>query len=278
MSSIHFGVPYKFRVRQSFPYPNHNHTIFEEWFLDNYMDEDIVEGRQYLPIFWNGYHVGHNYGNDPMAVSELQSFIDSLDRSKKYYVLHQFDLGPMVDFRDLDVICFGMSGGRIDLSIPLVMLPHPWNLASNKGILLNFIGRRTHMLRDVLFQTIKHGGRNYIAEHPHHPRAYCEVIAQSTFTLCPRGFGASSFRISEALQYQSIPVYLSDHFIEPFSIPFEEYGVKIEGKDAHRVEEILSVIQPRQIELKKLRGQEVFKEYFTYDGCKRNILKYLRDE
>src|ERR1700753_1848842 len=153
MIDIHFGVPYKFRTRQAFPYPAHNHAIFEEWFLDNYTSEDVIEGRQYLPVFWNGYHVGHNYGNDKFAVADLQEYIDGLDRSKKYFVIHQFDLGPMVDFKDLDVVCFGMSGGRIDVPIPLLMLPHRWNIGMNKTIFLNFIGRRTHMLRDVIFQT-----------------------------------------------------------------------------------------------------------------------------
>ena len=276
MTDIHFGVPYKFRIRQSFSYPSHNSSIFEEWFLDNFCEEDVIPVRQYLPIFWNGYHVGHNYGNDPAAVKELQLYIDSLDRKKKYYCLHQFDLGPMVDFKDLDIICFGMSGGRIDVPIPLVMLPHPWHIGMNKTIFLNFIGRRTHMIRDIIFQTIKHGGRNYIAEHAHQPKAYCDVIAQSSFTLCPRGFGLSSFRIAEALQYQSVPVYISDSYVYPFSVPFEEYGVIIDAKYANKIEERLGMIPHSEIEKKRKRGVEIYNEYFTYEGCKRNILQYLR--
>jgi hypothetical protein len=277
MTDIHFGVPYKFRIRQAFKYPSHNEN-FEEWFLDNYCEEDIVPDRQYLPIFWNGYHVGHNYGNDPVAVSDIQNFVDGLDQSKKYWTIHQFDLGTMVDFKDLDIICFGMSGGRIDVPIPLVCLPHAWNLGTVKTNFLNFVGRSTHPIREVIFSTIRHGGSNYIAQHNHQPRNYCQIIAASTFTLAVRGFGKTSFRMAEALQYESIPVYITDEAVLPFNIPFDEYGVFIEAKDVHRTEGILQGIYHHEIEKKRTRGKEIYQEYFTYEGCKRNILKHLRSE
>jgi hypothetical protein len=272
----HFGVPPEFRVRMPFAYPPSNKSIFEEWYLDNYSIEDAVDFT-YLPVLWNGYHVSHNYGNDPDAISRLQLFIDGLDRQQRYYTIHQYDDGPLVDFKDLNILCFGMSSGRIDVPIPLIGMPQPWNLGMNKTIFLNFIGRRTHPIREILFQSIRHGGRNYIAEHNHQSRNYSEVIAQSTFTLAPRGYGPTSFRVMESLQYQSVPVYISDCFVEAFNVPFEEYGVKIEAKDAHRVEEILGAIPHYLIEQKRKRGMEVFKEYYTYEGCKRNILKHLRN-
>lgn len=274
----HFGIPYKFRTRMPFPYPVSNTTVFEEWFYDNLTAKDIVSERQLLPIFWNGYLVRANYGNDPLAVKALQEYVDGLDRRKKYFTIHQFDLGPMVDFKDLDMVCFGMSAERIDVPIPLTMMRHPWNLLQNRGILMNFIGRRTHPLRDIIFQTIPHSQTNYVTDHPHEPQNYCRVIAQSTFTLCPRGFGKSSFRIYEALQYGSIPVYISDFFIEPFNMPFEEYGIKVEGKDAHRVEEILKAIPHAEIVKKQKRGSDIYKDYYTYEGCKNQILNWLKNE
>jgi len=35
----------------------------------------------------------------------------------------------------------------------------------------------------------------------------------SKFALCPRGYGKTSFRIQEALQYGAIPVYISDEYL-----------------------------------------------------------------
>ncbi len=47
------------------------------------------------------------------------------------------------------------------------------------------------------------------------------VIERSNFTLAPRGFGATSFRMYEALQLGSVPIYIWDYDLAlPFQVRF----------------------------------------------------------
>src|SRR5690606_31239347 len=98
---------------------------------------------------------------------------------------------------------------------------------------------------------------------------------KSVFTLCPRGFGESSFRIQEALQYGSIPVYISDKFIIPHNIDFNEYGVLISHRNVNQIEQILRGFSEEDIRKKQEAGRRIYQDGFTYKGCKRLILQNI---
>ena len=60
------------------------------------------------------------------------------------------------------------------------------------------------------------------------------LVAQSLFLLSPRGNGATSFRIFEALEHGSIPVYIfDDHCCLPFSdlLDWESFAVLVPAKE-----------------------------------------------
>lgn len=273
----HYGVPPEFRIRQRFPYPPDNHTLFEEYFYDNYPFSPGETEREYLPIFYNGYLVTHNFGENKNAVDKLQAFVDSIDRSKKYFTITQFDHGAMVDFKDLDILCFGMSGGRIDYPLPLLCQPHKFNVGTQKNLFANFVGRNTHPVRAKLLQGFS-GRGIYISEINHPLRAYCELIARSTYTICPRGFGLSSFRILESLEYNSIPVYIAGkgEHVFPHNIDFNEYGVVVYSEEIGNLEKILHSITHEEIERKQKRGREVYNEYFTFEKNRDIILNLIK--
>ena len=42
------------------------------------------------------------------------------------------------------------------------------------------------------------------------------MLTQSIFSLCPRGFGPTSFRLYESIQLGAIPIYVSDKFHLPY--------------------------------------------------------------
>jgi hypothetical protein len=112
----------------------------------------------------------------------------------------------------------------------------------------------------------------YISEHKHNLQDYCRILARSTFTLCPRGYGQTSFRIAEAMQYGSIPIYLSDDFILPHNIPFYTYGVQVKESELGDLVKILRDISPQEIKHKQQAIKEVYEKYFTYEGCRKIIL------
>lgn len=264
-------VPEKFQPKHPFRYPEDNFIEFERWYNENTLDEQI--DREYLPIYWTAYYCRHKFGQHKPAMSELQKFLDRLDRSKKYYTIVQYDNGILSNLRDLDIMVFSMSGGRTDYPLPLISQKHKCTINPylNRYLKGSFIGGLTHPIRETIVNSITCDSLWLINTNKHSLQTFCFLIQSSVFTLCPRGFGPTSFRIQEALQYGSIPVYISDEFVIPHNIPFGEYGVLIEAKDAHRVPEILSAIPAEEIRRRQQAIPNIYQKYFTYEGNKKII-------
>ncbi len=263
-------IPDKYRPHINVTYPPNNHKTFEEWFYERFNEK--VE-REYIDVFWTSYFVNNGYPKTAQEVPHLQHLINQLDRSKKYFTIVQYDLGCLVDFGDLDILIFNMSQNN-GYPLPLIGMPHPYKFTQKKDLFANFIGNRTHPVRDYAENLHLFSGY-YVSYNHHTPEQFCSVINRSLFTLCFRGFGANSFRICEALQYGSIPVYISDEFIEPHNIPFEQYGVKIHSDEAYRIPRILESLSPLDIIEKQEAGKEVYEKYYTYEGCYEMIIKAL---
>lgn len=270
-------VPDKFRPKHPFRYPEDNEVEFERWYYEN---RDMgPQNRQYLPIFWTAYYCRHKFGQHKPAMVDLQKFLNGLDRSKKYYTIVQYDNGILSNLGDLDIMVFSMSGGRTDYPLPLISQKHACHINPyiNRYLAGNFVGGLTHPIRHDILDYIKTDRQWLISTQKHSLQEFCTLLQCSTFTLCPRGFGPTSFRIQEALQYGSIPVYISDEFIIPHNIPFDEYGVLVEAKDAHRVHEILSAIPEEDIRRKEEAIPGIYQKYFTYEGNKEAIKKAVAE-
>lgn len=266
------NVPQRFKPTIGFHYPPDNSVIFEKWYHDHFSTKTE---RLFLDISWTAFHVNHAFGNDAAAIADLQNYVDGLDRSKKYYTIHQFDLGCMVDFRDLDIIVFGMAGGRIDYCLPLLSMPHKFEFDNPKTLFANFIGRRTHPLRDKVIDNLRDKQGCYVSEQKHDLHSYCSIMASSVFGVAPTGFGLNSFRLQESLQYGAIPVIIAPKRLEPHGVPFEEYGYFIEEKDADKVYEILQEKTVDEVTEKQSKLKYYYDNYFTYSANSKLIFKHL---
>jgi hypothetical protein len=80
------------------------------------------------------------------------------------------------------------------------------------------------------------------------------------------------------MQYGSIPVYISDEFVNPHNVPFESYGIVIKAEDAHRVDEILTAIPPYEVIQKQDKLKQVFNDLYTYESNFNLILKHLQSD
>lgn len=269
------SVPKQFTTTMPFNYPDDNFLVFEKWYAENFKEKTE---RQYLGIQWTAFHVSHNFGNDLNAIQSLQNYIDSLDRTKKYYTICQFDLGCMVDFKDLDIKVYAMAGGRADYRIPLICQKHKFEFNQHKTLLANFVGRPTHPIREKVIKSLSSKQGCYISEAKHDLSAYCSLMASSVFGICPRGFSATSFRIMEALQYGAIPVYISDEFFIPHNVPFNYYGVLVKESEIDNLDEILRSIPESEIKEKQSRLKEVFDSLYTFEGTRKLILEDLKDD
>lgn len=257
-------VPAHFQPFPASNYPTDNTTDFEHWYWQNYTPHN---GRTYLPIMWTAYYCRHKYGKDAGALAGLQNYLNGLDRSVKYYTIVQYDDGILNDISQLDIMVYSMSGHPINYPLPLICMPHEPLRPTNRDIFASFVGRMTHPVRESLKLYTNRPGW-FIAEKTLSMTRYCDVLNRSTFTLCPRGYGPTSFRIVEALQFGSIPVYISDQFIEPHNVPFDLYGVLVHSDDVNRLPDILS-----QVDVAKLQeaGKAAYESFYTYQVNKEII-------
>jgi hypothetical protein len=102
----------------------------------------------------------------------------------------------------------------------------------NRGFLWNYVGAVTHPFRLKLINVLASGHGGYIRDTTN-PGArlifeqYMAILSNSTFTLCPRGHGHSSWRVYESLSNYSVPVILSDRFAYPRGLELENGSIKI---------------------------------------------------
>lgn len=257
-----------------FPYPEDNFSPFEEWYYENFNLSDVRD-RIYLPIFWTGYYIRAAYGQNKKAIEELQGYLNLLDKSKKYYTIVQYDDGILNDLNGLDVRVYSMSGPPVDYPLPLTCMPHRWTFECERDILYSFVGRTTHPSRAEIMETLSGRPKVYISTVRHGLRDYCEILARSVFALCPRGYGPSSFRIAEALQYGAIPVYISDQWVFPHNSRFPGLVFSYAPQTIQYLPEMLDRIPVKDIQAEIA---DYYRNYITYDANKKLILNTLLHE
>ena len=263
----------KFTPHINVEYLKNNTLIFEEWFAQNY--KGCKTDRELLPFFPTSYWVNNNYGNNEQAKQEAQDYICSLDKSKKYFSICQYDDGVLIHWDVLDVLEFNMNK-KIGIEIPLICQPHPYKFGTPKKYIASFVGSRTHPIRNKL-EKYKNLDGWYISFEPHDIETYCMILHESVFAICPRGYGLSSFRCySEAIAYGCVPIYYSDIHVIPFGVDFNEFGIIANAADD--LSETISALSELEILNKISNLTKYYDQYFTYDGCMNNIILQLEKE
>lgn len=264
-------VPPELQPKQIHRYPEDNFLEFERWLKDNIHPKELIgKDRTYLPILWTGYWCNNGYGTKDKAKRIIQRFVDSLPRSKRFWSVVQYDDGPMVDFKYLDIKIFGMSGGRIDYPIPLLCQPHKYEFPGiKKDIFCSFVGGDTHPIRREIVKELEGREGYYVTLQKHSLEDYCKILARSVFALAPRGYGPNSFRVQESIQQGAVPVYISDdHVICP-----DTEDMMLISESPHGIAESLNSLKYKLPELR--HAIESKKHLFTYEGCKEKILENI---
>lgn len=265
-----YPTPEIFLTKTNHTYPPNNDIVFEQYFYETYLKENKVNDRVYLPIQWTCFYISRNYGNNDM--SDLQNFLDSLPRNIKYFTVVQWDDGILNNLSDLDILIFS-SGGVGDYPIPLINRPHDL-VIREKNIFASFIGviNGRHRIREKM-QSALFNNKDYVILPSNGFENFKIIMERSIFSLCPRGYGKTSFRINESLNLGSIPVYIYDDPWIPFNdlINFKEYGVLINENEIDSIDQILKSYSEDDIKKLQERGKEVYKDYFSYSGCYEKI-------
>lgn len=257
-------IPKEFQPQQTHAYPSYCTSEMLEQYVAKHLVTDGIE-RIYLPIYWTNCYVKKDYGKG--NIKPLYQFLDSLDKSKKYFTCVQYDDGILEKPSDLDLMVFS-SGHPSGVPVPLVPSHYLDRPNTTKAYDLTFIGNLdNHPIRRELVHAT--GCWHWDNQSP---SDYYRVLAQSEFTLCPRGYGVTSFRLYEALHCGAVPIYVSDVHWLPY-------------KEAIKWNKIALIVKPSEIPfIREMMASHVqdwdyydqYKDYFTMAGVMAQIQYYLK--
>lgn len=273
-----YQVPARYPV-----YPPHHRGLYlEEYFHRFHRSHEAEFPARYIPVYWTAYYVNPSYGHP--APGGLQEALDALDPSQRYFTVIQYDGG--IRHRLPPRTTVFSAGGRDGRGIPIPLLcsPHE-NPGRPKDIFCSFVGSLTHPCRRALRRVLPRNGRYRI--HTTNWRAcisavsaaeFYDVLTRSVFTLCPRGHGPTSFRLYEAMQVGSVPVYIFDTPWLPYvsEIDWDELCVMV---PAARLPELAAILESKteeEIAAYRAAAARLQDDYFTMEGTCRKILESLR--
>lgn len=105
-------------------------------------------------------------------------------------------------------------------------------------------------------------------------RTYRELLLQSQFALCPRGFGAASIRLFEAMAFGRAPVIIADAWLPPPDIPWRDFSLFVAEKDVMHIPHILSEAHGEAAAMGD-RARRVFAAHFAPDVFFDRLLAML---
>ena len=294
------NVPPIFQPKYTSRYPSYSsgknmEEIFYEYFLKEHtnIQNDLI----YLPIFWTSYYVINGYGE---RIEPLYQWLNKLDKNKQYFTIVQYASGIYIKEDVPNLIVFSGGGGGLnykensvrkenfysltrsifygniaDYTIPLICLPSFPCLDLKRDIYCSFMGNfGTHKCRFDMRNSLKNNSKFVFFESVDYEK-YKQILNQSIFTLAPRGYGYTSFRIYEAILAESIPIYIwEDKKVLPFEdiLNWEEFSVVINASEIQSLPNLLEKCNISEMQ----RKLKTVKHYFTFDGTFDYIKKTIK--
>jgi hypothetical protein len=260
------------------PYPPyHTGPALEECFFAFARGRGFA--REYIPVFWTAAYLSGQR-------RVIQPALLSLRPSRRYFTVCQHDQAPQ-EILPPDTLVFSAGGlyqGPAQVPIPLVgsRIRDPIAVKP-KEVFCSFVGSLTHPMRKEIWDTYREDPAfRFVAFDQWTPNVsparlelFTGLTERSRFTLCPRGFGPTSFRLYEAMQLGSVPVYVSDHHHLPWTdeIDWNEIAVVVRRSEIRRLGERLRAIDDASYQRMLTNIQRVYDDYFSLAGVCRQIAK-----
>lgn len=272
--------------KQFFGYPPYNKSEnFELFFYKSFLKENLRTQLTYIPIQWTNLHIQNNYGDN---LSKLVNFIDTnIDASSDYFSVVQYAGGPLVDVKNS--LLFS-QGGIFDINkkynnhlpLPLITKNKLKNENHKKVFKASYSGRYTHKIRKKMHKNLIGIGDIKVINldsmssdfTDRQFESYRDLISSSYFSLCPRGYGPTSFRLYESISLGSVPIYISDDFFLPFKdrIIWENLAVLIKPKEIKKIPKIIDKLLSGSDYDEMLNyGNECEKKFFNFNFMKNYV-------
>jgi len=287
------GLKY-FRPKRYLKYPPHQEEeekLIEEFFFQ-FIKKDknnhISKKIYYIPIFWTNYFMKKNYGKNIRFLKIFIKLFNFFTKKMTKFTIVQFAGGTKVPLDN--TIIFSSAGSYLSdigtnslyVPIPLISKSHKRVSVKNKKYKVGFVGRDTHTCRQDLAQHFS-AMKDYkikIVDDYNNVSEFENIMHNSIFSLCPRGTSPTSFRLYEALESGSIPIYISDEFWLPFndSLEWEEFCIFLKPEEINRIPFIVDSLIEESKHLEMItKGKKAHKNYFTMEKTSHEIITYLNN-
>jgi hypothetical protein len=298
------NVPRAFRPAAPFPYPGHQAGPLVEEFVENYLrrhagEIDLDGDWTYVPIHWTNHacQLGElRRWRLKWRLARIQRWLDkTLRPDVNYFTVSQHADGlaqanrltlpqPILQFN---------CGGTGDVPLPLLCDPHP-TVERPRDIWASFVGAlgntvANYPCRQAMVDALasrpeykivdvrSKWGENDKTSLAKKTDYFVNTMCRSTFTLCPRGYGRTSFRLYEAMQLGSVPVYIYDDPWLPFAdeLDWNRLAVLVPVSEIDGLDERLSAIKPAEIERMRQYARDHWEAYFTLSGVANQVVRQL---
>jgi hypothetical protein len=281
---LHAGgsvVPTPGRLRPpSHGYQGYQGPWIEDAFCRHWLQSPRHTEVAYVPVFWTDLYL-HTQSHlfTPRQFARCQTDLRELQHRRLaddrcYFTVLEYD-HPIWDWHAFprNVAVFS-AGGWGDIPIPLLMGSPPFSCPP-KDIPLSFVGRIRGPSDVTRVRSRMHDALQAHAHFTSGP-GWRETMGRSTFSLCPRGLGRTSFRLYEALSVGSIPIYIWDD-VEwlPYreELDWSEFSLSLNIAEIGRLPHLLAAYTPARIARMQARIAELYADYFTLDGACRQIVR-----
>jgi len=270
----------EFRPEPTYPvYPPYHTGKYIEGFFFDYYNKNLNKDIYYIPVDWTTCYIQN------VSLSLLQEKLLSLDKDKKYFTVSQHD-DAIKEYFPYEVIKFSAGGNMSGIPIPLVCSPIPESIKviRDKDIFCSFVGSLTHPIRQKMVSILDKNSKYNLQYKTWTDKVsqsdltnFIDITSRSIFTLCPRGYGKNSFRMYEAMQLGSIPVYIYDEDWRAFTdtINWDEFSISIHSSNLNNIDSILSNISDDKIKQMQVNVIKTYDDYFSLESMSKQIIDKL---
>lgn len=270
--------------KQRFKYPRHNfdYGVEQDFLIFLLNNGHLLTNNpheadwHYLPVFWTRYFIANDFQSATSI--ELESINNYILNDSKTFTVCQYDDDCIVNLGNTKLF-LSSNKSRAGFDIPLLSKDHgsPF-LRKEKIIKASFAGRiRTHPIREELNLLKSENDFEILDTDKLSKFKYRNLILRSMVSICPRGYGLSSFRFYESMQLGSVPLLFSDIDNRPFQSFVEWDLFSIYASSANELKLKIDGYSEQDLIFMGKMAKEIYNSYLTFQKWPILLIKQLRN-